>query len=105
MTTELEQKIMDLINGAETAIPEVAQEYLAWGLYSNYMFICIGLVFIVIGIVMFIYMDKIDVEILACATIAIPLLLLLFIALPVYEIVQIKTAPKVYLIDSLMGNK
>ena len=109
MNTELEQKIMELINGAETAIPEVAQEYLAWGMTSSiFCLIFASTILMVVAITC--YRIKWDVffdshtegkAVLLACMIIFGVVGSVIAPASIYDIIKIKTAPKVYLIDSL----
>ena len=106
MDNELQQKIMNLINGAEQQIPEIAQEYLAWGAMSSCIGIVISLIMLIVGIIFICKTLPLKFEKESeCACIILGCLLAvlgtLLLTINSYELIKIKTAPKVYLIDSL----
>jgi len=105
MSEELESKILNLINGAENNIPELAQEYLSWHLTSNIMMLIIGIIcLIILGFLGKKYgTDYFEMEtpLLLISSIVLFVVGVVFVIIPPIEIVKIKTAPKVFLIDSL----
>jgi len=111
MSDELQQKIMSLIDGAETVIPEVAQEYLAWGVMVGYIGLFIGLIIIIVSSIAFykgmtakpessIYKNDLEFGFIMGGAIFL-ILGFLLVGDNAYDIIKIKTAPKVYLIDAL----
>ena len=106
MDNELQQKVMNLINGAEQQIPEIAQEYLAWGVVSSYTMIVVGLIMLTIGCIFIrkalpLKYDKDSECFFIVSGIVLALTAPVLLMIGTCQIIKIKTAPKVYLIDSL----
>tara|TARA_R110002020_G_scaffold180191_1_gene374446 strand:+ start:4647 stop:4961 length:315 start_codon:yes stop_codon:yes gene_type:complete len=103
MKEELQVKILELISKSESQLPLIAEEYLSWHLSLNCVNVIIGILLLTsIPIARLIYLRfNHDIEpylIYYIAATGFGLLLLLGGS---YEIIKIKTAPKIYLIDSI----
>jgi hypothetical protein len=111
MDTEIKSKVMEIIASAEKVLPEVAQEYLAYGMVCHSVWLIVGIVILPIGIYLTYkaftakYGSKLyDADLEPLVGVLGVVLILIGITsagINANELIKINTAPKVYIIDQL----
>ena len=103
---ELNEKLLELINKSEhiveSQLPELISEYLQYGLYDNYLLLSVGLLLLVIvtvGTIFAIIKEQYDKGFSALIGGIILIIPIFMIGCAISEIIKIKIAPKVYIIE------
>lgn len=109
MTKELETRILELISGAEGALPGIAQDYLAWNMNVNIIQFSVCFVFLCVFLGIWAKYKSLenlmDCDNLAIFMVAWCCLLVgpLGMSITASEMYKIKSAPTIYLLDIARG--